>query len=258
MSVLIEARNLNKRYVVRKHPFARKKIIRAVDDVSLEIRENESLGLIGESGSGKTTAGRLILNLTPRDSGQVFFRGEDLALLNERQWRSRRRDMQIIFQNAASHLDPMKTVRQAVEEPLRLHGVVPGDRVAEETFRLLELVGLDPAVANRRPLEFSGGQQQRIGIARAIASRPAFIVCDEPVSALDVSVQGQIINLLADLKEQLKMTYLFISHDLNVVGNLCDRIAVMYRGRIIETGPTRQVLEDPREAYTRELVDALL
>ena len=233
--------------------------VRAVDDVSLEIHAGETLGLVGESGSGKSTLGRVILRLIEPTSGDVFFEGRDLLSASGGEMRRMRRDLQIIFQDPFASLDPRFRVEDVVAEPLIIHkesgnggrGQIRG-RVAE----LLRAVGLDESAMRRYPHEFSGGQRQRIGIARALALRPKFIVCDEPVSALDVSVGAQIVNLLQQLQRDFGLTYLFISHSMPVVRYLSTRIAVMYRGKIVEVGETTQITERPGHAYTRSLLEA--
>jgi oligopeptide/dipeptide ABC transporter ATP-binding protein len=228
-----------------------------VDGVSLSVAEGEVLAIVGESGCGKSTLGRVMLRLIEPDSGSVRFAGEDLASLSPSALRARRRDMQIIFQDPFGSLDPRMTVAQAIAEPLRLHRVVPR---AEEPARVAELltrVGLRPENAGRWPHEFSGGQRQRIAIARALASNPRLIIGDEPVSALDVSVQAQVINLLRDLIRDLRLTFVLVSHDLGVVRHVADRVAVMYLGRIVEEGPAEDVLGAPRHPYTRALVAAM-
>jgi peptide/nickel transport system ATP-binding protein len=237
---------------------------RAVDDVSLEIHSGETLGLVGESGSGKSTLGRLILRLLEPTSGSVFFDGHDLGSLAGRQLRRMRRDMQIVFQDPFSSLDPRMKVAELVAEPLIIHGDVGssdtrrgGSSPLRDTVQsLLGAVGLDASAMHRYPHEFSGGQRQRIVIARALALRPKFIVCDEPVSALDVSVGAQIVNLLAQLQREFGLTYLFISHSMPVVRYLATRIAVMHRGRIVEINSTDQIVENPQHDYTRELLGA--
>jgi ABC-type oligopeptide transport system ATPase subunit len=231
--------------------------VRAVDDVSFSIDEGETFGLVGESGSGKTTTGRCILRLVEPTSGDVRFRGQDVLTYSRRQMRAARRDMQIVFQDPYSSLNPRMRARQIVEEPLIIHRVgnriVRRDRVAE----LFHLVGLDPAYLERYPHQFSGGQRQRIGLARALALSPSFVILDEPVSSLDVSVQAQVVNLLMDLQQRLKLTYLFIAHDLRLVEHVCSRVAVMYLGRIVELGPTASIFAGPQHAYTRALLSAI-
>jgi oligopeptide transport system ATP-binding protein len=231
--------------------------VRAVDDVSFAIEEGEAFGLVGESGSGKTTIGRCVLRLVPATSGEVRFKGESVLAASESRMRQLRRQMQIVFQDPFSSLDPRMKVGAIVEEPLVVHRV--GDRVsrAARVAELLAMVGLDPGAARLYPHEFSGGQRQRIGLARALALSPSFIVADEPVSALDVSVQAQTINLLLDLQGRLGLTYLFIAHDLRLVEHVCRRVAVMLRGRIVEMGETEQVFSMPAHPYTRSLLSAI-
>ena len=231
--------------------------VAAVDDVSFSIDEGETFGLVGESGSGKTTTGRCVLRLIEPSSGAVRFRGENVLEFSKRRLREARRDMQIVFQDPYSSLNPRMRARQIVEEPLVIHklGARPARqaRVAE----LFHLVGLNPAHLDRYPHQFSGGQRQRIGLARALALNPSFVILDEPVSALDVSVQAQVVNLLMDLQEQLKLTYLFIAHDLRLVEHVCSRVAVMFLGKIVEMGPTASLFAAPQHPYTRALLSAI-
>jgi ABC-type glutathione transport system ATPase component len=236
---------------------ARKTEVRAVHDVSLDIHAGETLGLVGESGSGKSTLGRLVLRLIEPTSGSVRFDGRDLLTASGRDIRALRRDMQIIFQDPFGSLDPRMRVADLIAEPLVIHGR-GGSRAEVKTrvAELLRIVGLDVSAAGRYPHEFSGGQRQRIVIARALALRPKFIVCDEPVSALDVSVGAQIVNLLAQLQREFGLTYLFISHSMPVVRYLSTRIAVMYRGNIIEVNSTEQITKAPQQEYTRSLLGA--
>jgi peptide/nickel transport system ATP-binding protein len=239
--------------------------VRAVDDVSLDIHSGETLGLVGESGSGKSTLGRLILRLIEPTSGSVCFEGRDLLSAQRGEMRRLRRDMQIIFQDPFASLDPRFRVEEIIAEPLVIHGNPHGnprgnrdakDGTRTRVVELLRAVGLDESILQRFPHEFSGGQRQRIGIARALALHPKFIVADEPVSALDVSVGAQIVNLLAQLQRDFGLTYLFISHSMPVVRYLSTRIAVMHRGKIVEVGPTEQITERPTHAYTRSLLEA--
>jgi ABC-type oligopeptide transport system ATPase subunit len=232
-------------------------IVRAVDDISFSIDAGETFGLVGESGSGKTTAGRCLLRLIEPTSGAVRFRGEDVLGFSRSRLREARRDMQIVFQDPYSSLNPRMRARQIVEEPLVIHRM--GDRAARKARvrELFGLVGLDPAHLERFPHEFSGGQRQRIGLARALALNPSFLVLDEPVSALDVSVQAQVVNLLMDLQQQLSLTYLFIAHDLQLVEHICARVAVMYLGKIVEMGPTAAIFASPQHPYTRALLSAI-
>ena len=270
---LVEIRNLTKIYSQSNSPLGGKRRsggeVRAVDDVSLEIQTGETLGLVGESGSGKSTLGRLILRLIEPTAGSIRFEGRDLLAVGRGEMRRLRRDMQIIFQDPFASLDPRFRVEDIIAEPLIIHGNhhgsprqdTPGNGNARDGIRgrvveLLRAVGLDESILRRYPHEFSGGQRQRIGIARALAVRPKFIVADEPVSALDVSVGAQIVNLLAQLQRDFGLTYLFISHSMPVVRYLSTRIAVMYRGKIVEVGPAEQITERPQHPYTRSLLKA--
>jgi oligopeptide/dipeptide ABC transporter ATP-binding protein len=257
MSVLLELRDVVKHFPVRDALGRRAGAVHAVDGVSLSVAEGEVLAIVGESGCGKSTLGRVMLRLIEPDSGSVRFAGEDLARLSPSALRARRRDMQIIFQDPFGSLDPRMTVAQAIAEPLRLHRLVPRAEEAGRVAELLRRVGLRPENAGRWPHEFSGGQRQRIAIARALASNPRLIIGDEPVSALDVSVQAQVINLLRDLIRDLRLTFVLVSHDLGVVRHVADRVAVMYLGRIVEEGPAEDVLGAPRHPYTRALVAAM-
>jgi len=256
---LIEVRNLKKYFPAGARLFgAGNAFVKAVDDVSFNIRSGETFGLVGESGCGKSTIGRCILRLIEPTSGKVSFLGQDLLSLSSDALRRLRRDMQIIFQDPYSSLNPRMTVGQIVGEPLLIHNGEANrgsrrDRVAE----LLKLVGLDPDHARRYPHEFSGGQRQRIGIARALALKPSFIVCDEPVSALDVSVQAQVVNLLQDLQEELGLTYLFISHGLSVVQHISTRVGIMYLGKLVEIAPSDEIFHNPLHPYTRALLSAI-
>jgi ABC-type oligopeptide transport system ATPase subunit len=254
---LLHVANLVKQFTRGKGLFRRGTTLTAVDSVSFSIDEGETFGLVGESGSGKTTTGRCILRLVEPSSGSIVFKGEDVLALSRPRLREMRRHMQIVFQDPYSSLNPRMRARQIVEEPLVIHGL--GDRATrrQRVAELFRLVGLDPAYLERHPHQFSGGQRQRIGLARALALNPSFLVLDEPVSALDVSVQAQVVNLLMDLQEQLKLTYLFIAHDLRLVEHICGRTAVMYLGKIVEMGPTRALFDAPQHPYTRALLSAI-
>jgi oligopeptide transport system ATP-binding protein len=256
---LVEVRNLKKYFQVGAGLFrVGDGVVKAVDDVSFNIRPGETFGLVGESGCGKSTIGRCILRLIEPTSGEVRFSGQDLLSLGAEALRRLRRDVQIIFQDPYSSLNPRMTVGQIIEEPLVIHNRGDDrsgrkDRVVE----LLRLVGLEPDHSNRYPHEFSGGQRQRIGIARALALKPKFIVCDEPVSALDVSVQAQVVNLLQDLQEQLGLTYLFISHGLSVVQHISTRVGIMYLGKLVEIAPSDEIFHNPIHPYTKALLSAI-
>ncbi len=254
----MEVRGLEKRFPIRRG-FLRRTVgaVRAVDGVSFDVREGETLGLVGESGSGKSTTARAVLRLDPPTAGRVLFRGRDLAALGPHELRAARRHMQMIFQDPYASLNPRMTVGGAVREPLDVHGIGAPAARDERVASLLRQVGLPADVADRYPHEFSGGQRQRVGIARALATSPGFIVADEPISALDVSIQAQIVNLLLDLKESLGLTYLLIAHDLSMVGHVSDRVAVMYLGRLAELGDAESVLRTPHHPYTRALVAAV-
>ena len=254
---LLEVRHLTKDFTRRKGLFGTTAPLRAVDDVSFDIAEGETFGLVGESGSGKTTTGRCILRLVEPTSGEVRFRGEDVLSFSTSRMREARRQMQIVFQDPYSSLNPRMRVGAIVEEPMVIHRIgTTGERQARAR-ELFELVGLDPSERSKRPHQFSGGQRQRIGIARALALNPSFVIADEPVSALDVSVQAQIVNLLMELQARLKLTYLFIAHDLRLVQHICSRVAVMYQGRIVEMGGTESLFAAPSHPYTRALLSAV-
>jgi oligopeptide transport system ATP-binding protein len=231
--------------------------VKAVDGIDFSIAPGETLGLVGESGSGKTTIGRVILRLLPSTSGEVWFDGHNVVNCTRQELRRLRKEMQVIFQDPFASLNPRMTVSEIVGEPLRIHRLARGKQVQNRVAELLRLVGLQPYHANRYPHEFSGGQRQRIGIARALAVNPKFIVCDEPVSALDVSIQAQVINLLEDLQSQLGLTYLFIAHDLSVVRHISTRVAVMYVGKIMELANRDDLYERPLHPYTQALLSAI-
>ncbi|MDZ4828662.1 MAG: ATP-binding cassette domain-containing protein [Phycisphaerae bacterium] len=231
--------------------------VKAVDGVSFHLKKGETLGLVGESGCGKTTVGRTILRLLPATAGDVFFDGKDVFAQGAASMRQLRRQMQIIFQDPGGSLNPRMRVGRIVGEPLEVHGMSSGDELRERVGALLERCGLWRAAADRYPHEFSGGQRQRIGIARALALEPRMIVCDEPTSALDVSIQSQILNLLSDLQDEFGLAYLFISHDMAVIHHVCDRIAVMFNGKIVEEGTRDDVIERPQHEYTRALLSAV-
>jgi oligopeptide/dipeptide ABC transporter ATP-binding protein len=252
---LVRAADLVHRYPVPGRLFGRTSAwVHAVDGVSFDIGRGETLGLVGETGSGKSTVGRCLVRLVEPTSGRVEFEGQDLLALKGRVLRQKRRDFQIVFQDPYGSLDPRMTVQATLEEPLAIHRVGSRAERRERVAELLRQVGLDPSAAVKYPHEFSGGQRQRIAIARAIALSPKFVVCDEPVSALDVSVQAQIVNLLQDLQDQLGLTYLFIAHGLQVVAHVSSRVAVMYAGKIAETGPTGALFSTPLHPYTRALL----
>ena len=253
---LVRVTNVTKRFPVERDLLGRPtREVRAVDDVSLEIERGETLGLVGESGCGKSTLGRLMLRLIDPTEGHIFFEGQDIATLPESQLRPLRRRMQIVFQDPYSSLNPRMTVRATLAEALRIHGLVKsGSEEEQRVASLLQRVGLRPEHMRRYPHEFSGGQRQRIGIARALAVEPSFIVADEPISALDVSIQAQVVNLLGDLQDELGLSYLFIAHDLSVVEFISDRVAVMYLGRVVEIAGSAELYGTPRHPYTQALL----
>jgi len=254
---LVEVSHLVKHFVRGKRLFRAGTLVRAVDDVSFAIEAGETFGLVGESGSGKTTTGRCILRLIEPTDGEVEFEGRDVLELDRKEMRSLRREMQIIFQDPYSSLNPRITVGGMLAEALRIHKIATGEAAQKRIRELLEVVGLFPEHAGRYPHEFSGGQRQRIGIARALSVNPHFIVCDEPVSALDVSVQAQVINLLQDLQKEFDLTFLFIAHDLAVVEHISDRVAVMYLGKLMELAGSEELYRNPLHPYTRALLSAI-
>jgi len=256
---LVEVENLVKHFPVRKGFFSSRVTgqVRAVDDISFTVARGETLGLVGESGCGKSTTGRLLIRLLDPTSGSIRLNGDDIAKIPDKELRSRRRDVQIIFQDPFSSLNPRKTVEGIISEPLIVHRIGTTAERKERVAELLKLVGMAPDYARRYPHEFSGGQRQRIGIARALALNPKFIVCDEPVSALDVSIQAQVINLMRDLQRELGLTYLFISHNLAVVRHIADRVAVMYLGKIVEMTDKNALYENPQHPYTKALLSAI-
>jgi len=255
---LLKVENLRTHFPIRTGIFQRVTgHLKAVDDVSFEIRQGETLGLVGESGCGKTTVGRTILRLIPATGGRVLYKGRNIFELSAAQMRRLRRQIQIIFQDPVGSLNPRMRVGRIVGEPLQVHGIASGDELRTRVGDLLERCGLWRKAADRYPHEFSGGQRQRIGIARALALKPQLIICDEPTSALDVSIQSQILNLLQDLQDDFGLSYLFISHDMAVIHHVCDRIAVMLDGKLVEIGDRDQIIKDPQHDYTKALLSAV-
>jgi oligopeptide transport system ATP-binding protein len=255
---LVEVENLKVYFPIRAGIFKTVQgTVKAVDDITFEVRKGETLGLVGESGCGKSTTGRAMIRLREPTAGKVSFDGVDLTSLKSGPLRRLRRRMQIIFQDPYGSLDPRMTVGAIISEPLDTHKLAKGEEKRARVAELLKMVGLDPSYVNRYPHEFSGGQRQRIGVARALAVEPEFIVCDEPISALDVSIQAQVLNLLTDLRDRLGLTYLFIAHDLSVVKHISDRVAVMYLGKIVEIGPPDTIYAAPGHPYTRALLSAV-
>ena len=255
---LLEVTDLKKHFPVRRGTMQRRAgSVRAVDGVSFRLHRGETLGLVGESGCGKTTVARTILRLTPPTAGRIVFDGVDLTRATATEVRALRPRMQMIFQDSYSSLNPRLSVGRSIAEPLLQHTTLRRAERMERVAELMSIVGLDPGLAARMPHEFSGGQRQRVGIARALALRPDLIVCDEPISSLDISIQAQIVNLLSDVQERFGLTYLFISHDLRMVRHLCDRVAVMYQGKIVETAPVEALFRDPGHPYTRTLLSSV-
>ncbi|MBS4177018.1 ABC transporter ATP-binding protein [Lederbergia citrea] len=255
---LLEIKSLKKTFPIRKGILGRKiGEVTAINDVSFFIKKGETLGLVGESGCGKSTTGRTLLRLQEPDEGEIFFEGQNITHLSPSKMRHMRKEMQMVFQDPFASLNPRHTVERILEEPLIVHGVTDSAKRKKRVYELLEIVGLSEFHAKRYPHQFSGGQRQRIGIARALALNPKLIVADEPVSALDVSVQSQILNLLQDLQKQLHLTYLFIAHDLAVVRHITNRVGVMYLGSIVELSPSEQIYENPKHPYTQALLSAV-
>lgn len=257
-SSILKVENLSKHFIIKKGVFSDKVVIDAVKNISFEVFPNESLGIIGESGSGKTTTANMLLKLIDSSEGKIRLFDIDITDLEETSMRKFRKEIQIIFQHSTSVLDPKMTIDEILKEPLKIHHIVKESELDKEVDRLLKLVGLSSTERKKFPSQLSGGQNQRIIIARAIATRPKLIVCDEPVSSLDVSVQGQILNLLIKLKKELDLTYLFISHDIKVVRHICDIIAVMYKGEIVEMGKTDDIIDYPSHEHTKKLVGSVL
>lgn len=257
MSTLLKAEALCQQYTSGKALFKRASTVRAVEGIDLEIREGEIVGVVGESGSGKSTLGRMLLGIEKPHSGKLTWQGEPMPALGTARWRDLRRDMQLIFQDPLAALDRRMTVGDQIAEPLVIHARLPKEALDDRVAELMRMVGLRPDQAARYPHELSGGQRQRVVIARALSMSPKFLVCDEPVSALDVSIQAQVVNLLYDLQQDHGLTMVFISHDLKVVRNLCDRVIVMYLGRVVEEGRADEIFADPRHPYTRALVSSV-
>ena len=256
--IILQVRDLKKHFPVRSGFLQRVTgWVKAVNGVGFDIRQGQTLGLVGESGCGKSTVARMIMRLLNPDAGQIIFRGRDIGGLTEKEMKPFRKQMQIVFQDPYGSLNPRMTVGQSIEEGLRISTMPRGRQRRDRLAALLEMVGMAPESSDRYPHEFSGGQRQRIGIARALSVDPVLIICDEPISALDVSIQAQVINLLKDLQDQLGLSYLFISHDLNVVGYLCNQVAVMFQGYIVELAPAEQLYANPNHPYTQTLLAAI-
>lgn len=256
---LIEVNNLKKYFPVRKSlAIGKTNYLKAVDDVSFYINEGETFGLVGESGCGKSTTGRCIIRLYDITDGEILYRGEDIGKLKESQLKSYRRKIQVIFQDPYASLNPTMTVEELVAEPLNVYNIGSKKERKERVLELLEKVGLDKKHMDRYPHEFSGGQRQRIGIARALSTNPEFVLCDEPISALDVSIQAQVVNLLEDLQQEMGLAYLFIAHDLSMVRHISHRLGVMYLGKILEMGSSEEIYKHPAHPYTQALLDSIL
>jgi len=253
---IVRVVDLKKYYEIYDAKAQQSKFVKAVDGISFSIRQGETLGLVGESGSGKTTTGKLILNLIKPTSGEIFLEGKSLSSLNHKEMRELRKSIQVVFQNPYAALDPKMTIRDILTEPLSIHKIVSKYDYNNEVKRLLNMVGLSESDMDKFPHEFSGGQRQRIGIAKAIAVKPKFIICDEPVSALDVSVQSQILNLLCELQREIKVSYLFIAHGLNVIRHVSDKVAVMYLGNIVEYGDVKTLFDECKHPYTKALISS--
>lgn len=256
--IILDVRGLKKYYEGEKMLFGKSKsVVRAVDNISFQVQRGETFSIVGESGCGKSTTGMCLLRLIDPTSGEIYFNREDALSLKNKELKGFRKDIQVIFQDPYSSLNPKHTVRRILREPYLIHKTFSNTEIDDQVHRLIELVGLDSSHLERYPHEFSGGQRQRIGIARALALNPQLIVCDEPVSALDVSIQAQIINLLKELQHQLNLTYIFISHDLSVVEHISNRVAVMYLGKIVEMGTRDQIFNDPKHPYTQALLASI-
>lgn len=258
MQPILEVKNVKKHFPIKKGLLLREVgKVHAVDDVSFQVLPGETLGLVGESGCGKSTLGRTLIRLYEPTEGQIYFQGQDFCQLKGDSLRKARRDIQMIFQDPFASLDPRMTISQILSEPLKVHGVGSSQEIAKKVEEIIDIVGLKKNYLNRYPHEFSGGQRQRISIARSMMLNPKLVIADEPVSALDVSIQAQILNLLKELQKEFNLTYLFISHDLSVVEHLCDRIAVMYLGKIVEMAPRDQLFSNPQHPYTKALIEAI-
>ncbi len=256
--IILEAKNIKKYFPIKKGLLLRHVAdVKAVDDVTLTVNKGETVGIVGESGCGKSTLGRTLIRLYEPTAGEIKFAGKNFIELKGEDLRKKRKEMQMIFQDPYASLDPRMTIGQILKQPFEIHGILKSSAQDEKVKWLLEVVGLKASHVNRYPHEFSGGQRQRICIARAIALEPELVICDEPVSALDVSIQAQILNLLKDLQEKLKLTYVFISHDLSVVQYFCDRIAVMYLGKIVEIGTREEIFNNPKHPYTQALLSSI-